>query len=195
MKLNVFPSFHAGLDEVGRGPLAGPVIAAAVILDPAKPIDGLNDSKLLSEKKREYLTLKIKECALSWAIGRAEVEEIDTINILQASFLAMQRAFHALKIKPECAIVDGKFAPQLPCQVIPVIGGDRLVPAVSAASIIAKVARDHEMIHVWAMQYPEYEFQRHKGYGTERHRELLKRFGPTPIHRKSFAPVKELIQP
>lgn len=187
-KLKDYPLLTAGIDEVGRGPLAGPVVAAAVILDPAKPIRGLNDSKLLSEKKRETLAEEIRERALAWALGRAEVEEIDKINIFQASLLAMQRAVNALKIKPEFALVDGNHAPKLFCNVEAIIKGDQLIPAISAASIIAKVARDAEMIAM-DNEFPGYGFASHKGYGTEKHVIALRELGVSKIHRKSFSPV------
>ena len=182
----------AGVDEVGRGPLAGPVVAAAVILDPERPIEGLADSKKLSEKRREQLSQLIKEQAHSWCLGRAEVEEIDRINILQASLLAMQRAVEGLPCLPSLAMVDGKHAPQLACRVDTVIGGDALVEAISAASIIAKVARDREMVDLDS-RYPGYGLARHKGYPTRQHLEGLRSLGVTPIHRRSFAPVKRLL--
>lgn len=184
----------AGLDEVGRGPLAGPVVAAAVILDPQSPIDGLADSKQLSAKRREQLAQQIKAQALAWSIGRAEVEEIDQINILQASLLAMQRALAGLQVQPDEALVDGRHCPKLPCPCQPIVGGDRTVAAISAASIIAKVERDQELI---AMEdaYPGYGFAQHKGYPTKAHLAALERLGPCPIHRRSFAPVKRLLNP
>lgn len=182
----------AGVDEAGRGPLAGPVIAAAVILDPTKPITGLADSKMLSEKKREILAKTIQEQALAWALGRAEVEEIDSINILQASLLAMQRAVEKLSIKPELALVDGNKCPVLNCQTQAIIQGDKTVSAISAASILAKVARDHEML-LLDVQYPQYGFAKHKGYGTKKHLDALQQFGASIIHRRSFAPVKQLV--
>jgi ribonuclease HII len=184
----------AGVDEVGRGPLAGPVVAAAVILHPARPIDGLDDSKRLSEKRREQLAELIKVQAHSWCLGRAEVEEIDRINILQASLLAMKRAVEGLPELPGLALVDGKHAPQLACSVDTVIGGDALVEAISAASIIAKVARDREMVE-WDKRYPGYGLARHKGYPTKQHLEGLQNLGVTPIHRRSFAPVKRILSP
>lgn len=187
-KLKDLPLLTAGIDEVGRGPLAGPVVAAAVILDPKKPIRGLTDSKLLSGKKREILAEKIRECALAWALGRAEVEEIDKINILQASLLAMQRAVAALHLTPEHALVDGNFPPKLLCSVQAIIKGDQLIPAISAASIIAKVARDAEMVAM-ENEFPGYGFASHKGYGTEQHLTALRKLGVTRIHRRSFAPV------
>jgi ribonuclease HII len=188
---NVF-TLVAGVDEVGRGPLAGPVVAAAVILHPQRSIEGLADSKKLSEKRREHLSELIKEQAHSWSLGRAEVEEIDKVNILQASLLAMKRAVEGLPDMPDLALVDGKHAPQLACKVDTVIGGDALVEAISAASIIAKVARDREMIDLDS-RYPGYGLARHKGYPTKQHLEGLQTLGVSPIHRRSFAPVKRLL--
>jgi ribonuclease HII len=179
----------AGVDEVGVGPLAGPVVAAAVILDFKNPIDGLKDSKMLTAKKREALFLEIKEKSLAWAVGRAEVEEIDRINILQASLLAMQRAINALALKPQLVQVDGKYCPKINCAVQAIIGGDKLIPAISAASILAKVMRDTEML-IYDKIYPQYGFAQHKGYGTKLHLTALRENGPCPIHRKSFAPIR-----
>lgn len=179
-----------GVDEVGRGPLAGPVVAAAVILNPEDPIDGLMDSKLLSEKKREILSEIIQQKSLAWAIGRAEVSEIDTLNILQASLLAMQRAVLQLKGKIDCVLVDGCHCPVLPYPVKAEVKGDQRIPVISAASIIAKVARDREMT-AYAKEYPGYGFEQHKGYGTKMHLQALKMLGVTPIHRQSFSPVRE----
>ncbi|VAW98830.1 Ribonuclease HII [hydrothermal vent metagenome] len=180
----------AGVDEVGRGPLAGAVVAAAVILDPDNPIDGLADSKALTEKVRIRLAEEIRQSALAWAIGRAEVEEIDQINILQASLLAMRRAVLSLKPQPEYALVDGNRCPDLPCPCEAIIKGDQTVAAISAASIIAKVARDQEMVEM-DRQYPGYGFARHKGYPTKVHMQALQDLGITPIHRRSFGPVKK----
>jgi ribonuclease HII len=179
----------AGVDEVGRGPLAGPVVTAAVILDPNRPIEGLNDSKKLSEKKREMLVPIIKENAFAWALGRAEPEEIDEINILQATLLAMKRAVEGLSVYPEHALVDGNKAPHLDCTVTTVIKGDQSEACIAAASILAKVARDKEMV---AMEniYPGYGFAQHKGYPTKAHQQALIALGPTPIHRRSFSPVQ-----
>lgn len=182
----------AGVDEVGRGPLAGPVVAAAVILDPARPIAGLADSKKLSEAKREALAPIIRERALAWALGRAEVEEIDTLNILHASLLAMRRAVLALSTAPELALIDGNRCPELPCPAEAVVKGDSRVAAISAASIIAKVARDREMVELDA-QYPGYGLAGHKGYPSPTHLAALERLGVTPIHRRSFAPVRRLL--
>ncbi len=183
----------AGVDEVGRGPLAGPVVAAAVILDPARPIDGLADSKQLSEARREALAGQIRAQALAWALGRAEVEEIDRINILQASLLAMRRALAALAVVPDYALIDGNRCPApLDCPAEAVIKGDQRVAVISAASIIAKVARDREMI-VLDDDYPGYGLASHKGYPTRAHIEALQRQGVTAIHRRSFGPVRKLL--
>ncbi|MCO7226490.1 ribonuclease HII [Pleionea sp. CnH1-48] len=182
----------AGVDEVGRGPLAGAVVAAAVILDPNNPIEGLTDSKKLTEKKRDLLFDEIKQKALSWAIGRAEVEEIDEINILQASFVAMQRAVAELPIKAEHVLVDGNKSPDFGVPSEAIVKGDLTEPAISAASIIAKVTRDREMV-AFEKIYPGYGFAKHKGYPTKQHREALLELGLTPIHRKSYAPVQKLL--
>ncbi len=184
--------FIAGIDEVGRGPLAGPVVAAAVILDPLRPVEGLRDSKKLTERRREILARQIRENALAWALGRAEVEEIDRINILQASLLAMQRAVAGLGQKPDLALVDGNCCPQLDCRAEAIVRGDSKVAAISAASIIAKVARDHEMIELDA-EYPGYGLARHKGYPSKYHLDALQRLGVTRIHRRSYAPVRRLL--
>lgn len=183
----------AGIDEAGRGPLAGAVYAAAVILDPLKPIDGLMDSKKLSEKKRNQLALEIKSNALSWSIACANVEEIDRINILQATMLAMKRAFSGLSAKPGLVLVDGNRVPagiSVPCRAI--VKGDSLEPSISAASILAKTARDASL-HILHEQYPEYGFDQHKGYGTALHLERLRLHGACPEHRRSFAPVRKLL--
>ncbi len=182
----------AGVDEVGRGPLAGPVVAAAVILDPARPIAGLADSKALTEKRRAALSIVIREKALAWALGRAEVEEIDALNILQASLLAMQRAVAALSIVPEYAVVDGNRLPRLLCPALAIIKGDQTVAAISAASIIAKVARDSEMIMLDA-HYPGYGLALHKGYPTKAHVLALDVLGVSVIHRRTFGPVRKLL--
>lgn len=183
----------AGVDEVGRGPLAGAVVAAAVILDPARPITGLADSKKLTESRREILAPIIQEYALAWALGRAEVEEIDSLNILQASLLAMRRALLALQIAPEFALIDGNRCPvELPCPAEAVIKGDSRVACISAASILAKVARDREMVDLDA-QYPGYGLAKHKGYPSPAHLAALSKLGITPIHRRSFAPVRKLL--
>lgn len=182
----------AGVDEVGRGPLAGDVVAAAVILDPAQNIDGLDDSKKLSEKKREALFPLIQERVLSWSIARASVLEIDKINILQASLLAMKRAVEGLQLQPEHVLVDGNKIPQWQYSAEAVVKGDSRVAAISAASILAKVVRDREMAD-FDSKYPGYGFSRHKGYPTKYHLEALSRLGPSPIHRISFGPVKNYI--
>lgn len=184
------PLLVAGVDEVGRGPLAGPVVAAAVILDPDNPIEGLADSKKLTEKRRELLSVEIKQKALSWSISRAEVEEIDQINILQASLLAMKRSVESLSHFPELALIDGNHCPDLSCAMEAIIKGDSKEPAISAASILAKVARDNEMKAMEEI-YPGYGFAKHKGYPTKQHREALIKLGITDIHRKSYAPVQQ----
>lgn len=181
-----------GVDEAGRGPLAGPVYAAAVILDPAMPILGLKDSKLLSEGKREILAVKIQEHAIAWAVAYATVEEIDHLNILQATMLAMQRAVEGLSVRPDEAWIDGNRCPKLACRARAFVQGDRLYPAISAASILAKTARDAEMLQLHA-KYPQYGFDRHKGYPTPEHLELLARHGASAIHRRSFAPVRRIL--
>jgi len=183
----------AGVDEVGRGPLAGPVVAAAVILDPNNPIEGLMDSKKLTEKKREVLAVEIKEKALSWALGRAEVEEIDEINILQASLVAMSRAVEKLSIEPELVLVDGNKCPKVSYPVEAIVKGDSLIEAISAASIIAKVARDTEMI-AFDEVYPGYGLAKHKGYPTAMHRQALLDLGVTIIHRRSYKPVRDVLE-
>ena len=187
------PFLIAGIDEAGRGPLAGPVVAAAVILDPAQPIAGLADSKILSATRREQLAVEIRAKALAWALGRAEAAEIDQINILQATLLAMQRAVANLSIAPDHALVDGNRCPALACSCQAIIKGDATEPAISAASILAKTARDAELRQLDA-RYPQYGFARHKGYPTAAHREALRRYGPCPEHRRSFAPVAAALQ-
>ncbi|PIO94815.1 ribonuclease HII [Pseudomonas syringae] len=179
----------AGVDEVGRGPLCGAVVTAAVILDPTRPILGLNDSKKLTEARREKLYVEIQEKALCWFIARAEVEEIDQLNILHATMLAMQRAVEGLSITPRLALIDGNRCPQLSVPSAPVVKGDSKVPAIAAASILAKVSRDREMA-AFELIYPGYGIGGHKGYPTPVHLEALARLGPTPIHRRSFAPVR-----
>ncbi|GMQ87142.1 MAG: ribonuclease HII [Gammaproteobacteria bacterium] len=183
----------AGVDEVGRGPLAGPVVAAAVILDPERPIEGLRDSKKLTERRREVLAQQIRERALAWSLGRAEVHEIDEINILQASLLAMQRAVAGLALAPELVLVDGNRCPQLDYPSQAVVRGDALVPAISAASIIAKVSRDREMTEL-DNSYPGYGLAKHKGYPSKAHLEALQTLGVTPVHRRSYAPVRRLLE-
>jgi len=182
----------AGVDEVGRGPLAGDVVTAAVILDPARPIVGLNDSKKLSEKRRQQLSEQIKEQALSWCVARASVEEIDQINILQASLLAMSRAVQGLELQPEHVLVDGNKIPRWHYSAEAVVKGDSRVEAIAAASILAKVVRDSEMV-AFNSRYPGYEFDRHKGYPTKVHLQALARLGPCAIHRLSFGPVKKAL--
>ncbi|MDD0823204.1 ribonuclease HII [Mannheimia sp. AT1] len=182
----------AGVDEVGRGPLVGAVVTAAVILDPNNPIQGLTDSKKLSEKKRLALAEEIKAKALSWAIGRAEPAEIDELNILYATMLAMQRAVAGLHIQPDFVLIDGNRIPQLSMPAQAIVKGDSLVAEISAASIIAKVARDQEMDEL-DKAFPEYGFAKHKGYPTKLHFEKLTQFGATPYHRKSFAPVRKVL--
>jgi len=184
----------AGVDEVGRGPLAGDVVAAAVILDPARPIAGLADSKRLSAGRRETLSVVIREQALAWALGRASVEEIDRMNILEASLLAMRRAVEALATVPEHVLVDGNRLPRWPYRAEAVIGGDGLHGEIAAASILAKVTRDGELAGL-AERYPGYGFDRHKGYPTREHLDALARLGPTPAHRRSFGPVRRLLGP
>ncbi|MNX93901.1 Ribonuclease HII [compost metagenome] len=179
----------AGVDEAGRGPLAGEVYAAAVILDPARPIDGLADSKALTAVRREALAILIKERALAWCIASATVAEIDSLNILRATMLAMQRAVQGLATMPQLALVDGNQAPKLSCTVQTVVKGDALVPAISAASILAKTARDADLLRLHAL-YPQYAFDQHKGYGTALHLQRLREHGPCAEHRRSFAPIK-----
>ena len=180
----------AGVDEVGRGPLCGAVVTAAVILDPNRPILGLNDSKKLTEARREKLYDEICEKALSWHIARAEVEEFDELNILHATMLAMQRAVEGLHITPKMAMIDGNRCPKLTMPSEAVVKGDSKVPAIAAASILAKVSRDREMA-AFELIYPGYGIGGHKGYPTPVHLEALARLGPTPIHRRSFAPVRQ----
>jgi ribonuclease HII len=180
-----------GVDEAGRGPLAGPVTAAAVILNPMRPIDGLRDSKQLSAARRDALAEQIRACALGWAVASASVEEIDALNILQASLLAMRRAVLALPQAPELARVDGNRAPVLPCRIELIVGGDAIDPAISAASILAKTTRDTEMMRLHAL-YPQYGFDRHKGYPSADHLARLREYGPSDVHRRSFAPVRAL---
>jgi ribonuclease HII len=182
----------AGVDEVGRGPLAGPVVAAAVILNKAFDIEGIKDSKQLSASKRRYLDLEIRDKALSVAIGWAEVVEIDRLNILQASLLAMQRAVDALALKPAVVLVDGNRCPKWSYESHAIIAGDQKVAAISAASIVAKVYRDQLMTD-YHEQFPQYGFNQHMGYGTLMHRQALQQYGPCAIHRRSFAPVKKAL--
>lgn len=184
--------FVAGVDEVGRGPLAGPVVAAAVVLPSRLILDGLTDSKALRENRRQALDKEIRACAISWALGQASVEEIDALNILQASLLAMRRAVAGLGIAPSAAWVDGNQHPRVPMMARTVVGGDGLVPAISAASIVAKVARDAMMVAL-DDRYPGYGLAQHKGYGTAAHRTALDRLGVSPVHRRSFAPVARVM--
>lgn len=183
-------SLLAGVDEVGRGPLVGAVVTAAVMLDPGRPIPGLADSKKLSEKKREALFEMIKENALCWSIGRAEPEEIDRINILQATMLAMKRAVEGLSVQPEYVVVDGNRVPDLTMPAQAIVKGDGLVAQISAASILAKVTRDREMRALDA-EFPGYGFALHKGYPTKAHLDAIKKHGICPHHRRSFKPVRD----
>lgn len=182
----------AGVDEAGRGPLAGPVIAAAVILDPEKPIQGLADSKKLTEKQRERLFEEIRTKALSWSVARARVREIDDINILQASLLAMQRAVTQLLIAPQLVLVDGNQCPAMPCPARAIVRGDQTEPAISAASIVAKVLRDRYM-KLLDKRYPMYGFAKHKGYPTVSHVAALHEHGVSRVHRLSFRPVAQVL--
>ena len=177
-----------GIDEAGRGPLAGTVVAAAVILDPEKPIPGLNDSKKLSEKKRVLLAEQIRERAIAWSVASASVEEIDRLNILQATFLAMQRAVAGLSVKPLSALVDGNRCPKLDCPAEAIVQGDGKIASIAAASILAKTTRDAEM-RILHAQYPMYGFDRHMGYPTAAHFAALRAHGASPVHRRSFGPV------
>lgn len=190
--VNYHNSFIAGVDEAGRGPLAGPVVAAAVILDPLNPIAGLADSKKLSEARRNQLSLIIRQSALSWSIAAASVAEIDALNILQATLLAMRRAVEGLHILPEQVLVDGN---QLPILAIPaqaIVKGDSKVQAISAASILAKVERDR-LMYDYHTQYPDFSFHRHKGYGTQQHLAEIHQYGVLDIHRKTFKPLKKYL--
>ena len=187
------PGLVAGVDEAGRGPLAGPVVAGAVILDPENPIDGLNDSKRLTALRRELLYEEIQKKALAWAVGHADVEEIDRINILQATMLAMKRAVEALQTVPDHALIDGNRCPDLCCPAQAIVKGDSRVAAISAASIMAKVTRDREMLSLDVI-YPGYGLAQHKGYPSKAHIEALENLGVTPIHRRSYAPVRRVIE-
>lgn len=182
-----------GVDEAGRGPLAGPVFAAAVILDPDKNIPGLADSKKLSEKKRDALALQIRRDALAWSIGTASVEEIDSINILQASLLAMRRAIERLPVLPDEIVIDGLHCADVAIFSRAIVNGDSLIPEISAASILAKTGRDAFMLELH-QTFPEFGFDRHKGYPTRSHLEALSEYGPSAVHRKSFAPVRALLR-
>ena len=182
-----------GVDEAGRGPLAGPVSAAAVILDEQNPIEGLADSKKLSEKQRDRLAPLIRERALAWAVAWAEADEIDELNILQATLLAMRRAVEALPVQPHRVLVDGLYCPQTGIPSEAIVKGDSKVAAISAASILAKTARDERMLQLHE-QYPQYGFAEHKGYPTAAHLAALREHGVTEIHRRSFKPVREMLQ-
>ncbi|MCP5239010.1 MAG: ribonuclease HII [Zoogloeaceae bacterium] len=181
-----------GVDEAGRGPLCGSVVAAAVILDPGRPIAGLADSKKLSERQRERLAALIRSQALAWSVAEACVEEIDRLNILHATMLAMKRAVEGLAITPLEALVDGNRCPALSIPARAIVKGDALEPAISAASILAKTTRDEQMRSL-DLRYPQYGFAAHKGYPTAAHLAALKRFGPLPVHRRSFAPVRDIV--
>jgi len=181
-----------GVDEAGRGPLAGPVLAAAVILDPARRIKGLADSKTLTPRRREALALEIRSRARAWSVAAASVEEIDELNILQASLLAMRRAVEALPVAPQRVLVDGPHRPQLRVPVRAVVGGDARVPAIAAASILAKVVRDEQMLALHLV-HPLYGFDRHKGYPTSAHLAALREYGVSAAHRRTFAPVRSLL--
>jgi ribonuclease HII len=190
-----FDDTHAvicGVDEAGRGPLAGPVFAAAVILDPAHPIEGLRDSKKLTAARRDSLAIQIKSRALAWSIAQCSELEIDTLNILQATMLAMRRAIEGLTMTPTLALIDGSRCPELAIMSHAIIKGDDKVPAISAASILAKTARDAALM-ILHQEYPQYAFDQHKGYPTALHLELLRIHGVTPVHRKSYAPVRALL--
>ena len=191
-RLNYSGNLLAGVDEVGRGPLAGDVVTAAVILDANKPIDGLADSKKLTDKRRQKLALEIREKALCWYIARSSVEEIDRYNILQATMMAMVRAVDGLSISPEYVAVDGNRMPPWNYNAETVVKGDDKVPEISAASILAKVCRDSEMI-AFDEEYPGYGFSGHKGYGTKQHMQAIERLGPSPIHRQTFEPIKSML--
>ena len=180
----------AGIDEAGRGPLAGPVVAAAVILDPRRPIEGLRDSKLLSERQRDRLAADIRIHALAWSVGEADVAEIDRLNILQATMLAMRRAFEGLAVRPGEAWIDGNRCPELGCAMRAIVKGDRDIAVISAASILAKTARDAMLVELDG-RYPAYGFAHNRGYGTPGHLAALARHGPCPAHRRSFAPVAQ----
>lgn len=182
----------AGIDEAGRGPLAGPVVAAAVILDDTRPIAGLRDSKLLRPSARDELAAQIRTRALAWSVAHCDVAEIDALNILQATMLAMRRAVDGLAIAPGTALIDGDRCPDLACPVRAIVKGDRDVPVISAASILAKTVRD-AMLVALDREYPAYGFARHKGYGTREHLAALARHGPCPAHRRSFAPVRQTV--
>ena len=192
-ELSIPAGLVAGVDEAGRGPLAGPVVAGAVILDPENPIAGLKDSKRLTALRRDALYAEIQEKALAWAVGCAEVEEIDRINILQATMLAMQRAVAALVPSAEHALIDGNRCPDLACPAQAIVKGDSRVAAISAASIMAKVTRDREMLSL-DVRYPGYGFAQHKGYPSKAHIQALENLGVSPVHRCSYAPVRRIME-
>lgn len=181
-----------GVDEAGRGPLAGPVVAAAVILHPRRPVDGLADSKTLTPRRREELAVEIRSRAIAWAVAAASVEEIDALNILRASLLAMRRAVETLSVKPQRVLVDGLYCPELAISMRAIVGGDARVAAISAASILAKVARDASMVTLH-QAHPLYGFDRHKGYSTDEHLAALRAHGACSVHRRSFAPVRAVL--
>lgn len=187
------PDRVAGVDEAGRGPLAGPVVVAAVILDPSRPIEGLDDSKRLTAAQREALEAQVRERALAWCVVEVEPAEIDALNILKATLEGMRRSVAGLEPAPGLVLVDGNRLPSLPCAARCIVGGDALEPSISAASILAKVHRDRLMTDLHT-HYPQYGFDRHKGYPTPEHLERLRRHGPCPAHRRSFAPVREAMQ-
>ncbi len=191
--MNERPVWIAGIDEAGRGPLAGPVVVAAVILDPARPITGLGDSKALSANRREHLDVEIRQHARAYSVIAVDVDEIDRLNILQATLTGMQRALLALEYKPDLALVDGnRLPPRLPCPARAVVGGDASEPVIGAASILAKVARDRIMCEM-DLVHPGYGFAKHKGYPTPQHLQALEQLGPCPHHRRSFAPVRQTL--
>lgn len=193
LNFDVVEELVAGVDEVGRGPLCGPVVAAAVILNPNRPIIGLADSKKLTVKHREALFEEICRCAIGWSVAQASVEEIDQLNILQATLLAMQRAVTGLSVQPKLALIDGNRCPILSMPANAIIKGDATVPSIAAASILAKVTRDRMMKELDEF-YPGYDLAKHKGYPTVAHLDALNRLGPSPIHRRSFAPVRKLLK-
>lgn len=193
LNFDVVEELVAGVDEVGRGPLCGPVVAAAVILNPNRPIIGLADSKKLTVKRREALFEEICQCAIGWSVAQASVEEIDQLNILQATLLAMQRAVTGLSVQPKLALIDGNRCPILSMPANAIIKGDATVPSIAAASILAKVTRDRMMKELDEF-YPGYDLAKHKGYPTVAHLDALNRLGPSPIHRSSFAPVRKLLK-
>lgn len=188
------PEHCAGVDEAGRGPLAGPVVVAAVVLPAHHGLDGLDDSKRLPVEVREALEPRIRQVALRWSVQVVDVDEIDQLNILRATFVGMQRAVAALEPRPELVLVDGNRAPEFGCEARAIIGGDRCVPAISAASILAKVARD-AIMDQWHARHPEYGFDHNRGYPTPEHLDILRRLGPCPIHRRSFKPVRDCLEP